>query len=640
MTMMTSLKALLFSTAAGPAGTNAAPAATEDMADFAAMLEGMASKAAPALPTLMPDRATPALPAILPDQTIALPEEVGTDISAAAPDLPLPTVAILTGKVPVAPVIAPIPQPVADAEAPETSIDFPAAPSASAPIKPDMAAPMPFAPEAIPEAPLAPEDAGSDTDEPVKDEDDAQPIPAPPTPVVTVPVIAPLAQAAPQPAPEVSRDVPAVPIAAQAPIGSAPMAERDAVAAPADGTTAIVPPVAADTNVPASAEPRPAPMPAATAAPSAKAMDKAAPITELPVKAAVGAEQPVLPSVRPAKTVVQQLPLSPDPHATANATATTSTPAAPVVPGAIPVAPPAIATAEVPTGMVETQLPLPAEASLPQPKGMQAAAPRAEAVSLLQFVRDHLSARATPSTTEPAAMAASEPAAAPMPDTGITATSAATPNFTTAITPQPSPAAAAIAAPSVATPDLSASLGAQVVDMGVQGQWIDGLAREIAGLSAHGAQGRFQIDTQQLGPVQVAIRQDADGAAISLTVASQAAEDALRQDSDRLRLDAGLQAIRINEVKIERAPHIAEAARTDTQNQQQSNQQNSQHGQQSAWQAQGQNLGQNANQSAQQGRWQGRENISGNLKGGGDASVLTRADAGESTRDGPRARYA
>src|SRR3546814_6945576 len=137
--------------------------------------------------------------------------------------------------------------------------------------------------------------------------------------------------------------------------------------------------------------------------------------------------------------------------------------------------------------------------------------------------------------------------------------------------------------------------------MGVSGQWIDGLAREIAGVSANGVQGRFQINADQLGAVQVDIRQGSEGAAVSLTVASEAAEMALRQDSDRLRIDAGLSAVRIAEVKIERMPHVAEAAKADSANQQQSSQQQGSQGA-NAWANHGQNMAQSQGQAQGQGR--------------------------------------
>jgi len=274
---------------------------------------------------------------------------------------------------------------------------------------------------------------------------------------------------------------------------------------------------------------------------------------------------------------------------------------------------------------------------------------KSEALALLQLVRDQVAAR-QPGTP----VRAGEPLGARAKTGRMTVPAEVAP--ANAVQPTPTDAAPQtllaqpVAAPSVqpttiASPvaDLSASLGAQVVDMGVSGQWIDGLARDIAGLSANGAQGRFQINADQLGPVQVDIRQGSDGAAVSLTVASEAAEMALRQDSDRLRLDASLSAVRIAEVKIERTPHVADTARADSANQQGSQQQSSQ--QQSsqtanAWTNNSQSMAQSQGQAQGQGRWRAQENGNFSPKNTGDPAVLNHDETRRAGNDAMRARYA
>lgn len=281
-----------------------------------------------------------------------------------------------------------------------------------------------------------------------------------------------------------------------------------------------------------------------------------------------------------------------------------------------------------------------APADLPEPAADGPV--KSEALALLQLVRDQVTARraATPARAgEPlAAHARSSRAASPV----EVAPAPVAQQLPADAAPQAilAHSAAASVQPTVAASpgiDLSASLGAQMVDMGVSGQWIDHLARDIAGLSATGAQGRFQISADQLGPVQVDIRHGTDGAAVSLTVASEAAEIALRQDSDRLKLDAGLSAVRIAEVKIERSPQVAEAARSDSANQQSSQQQHS--SQQQPGQGAGAN-GQNMSQSQGQGRWQARENSGLLSKNPGDPAVLNHDDARRTSDDAVRARYA
>ncbi|WP_370173033.1 hypothetical protein [Sphingobium abikonense] len=294
--------------------------------------------------------------------------------------------------------------------------------------------------------------------------------------------------------------------------------------------------------------------------------------------------------------------------------------------------PPAIDIAEP----VAAQPDIPSDAARPMVQRV-----RAEAVSLLQLVRDQMTGRAAPpvdargdnqrtTASDTAPVAAASPTAAAPPASAATAPLLA-----------PAPQTTAPLAP-IVTPaiDLSASLGAQMVDMGVSGQWIDGLARDIAGLSTNGAQGRFQINADQLGPVQVDIRQGADGAAVSLTVASEAAELALRQDSDRLKRDPAFAGARIHDVRVERAAHITEPARADgTSNQNGSSSDQQQQSSANQWQAQGQGSGQGAAQSQTQGR-QGRENIAQLHKNGDGPVVMDSEEAGNSARDTVRARYA
>lgn len=295
-------------------------------------------------------------------------------------------------------------------------------------------------------------------------------------------------------------------------------------------------------------------------------------------------------------------------------------------PGPQPASPPAQASPPTAAPALEaTALPAPINDPDARPPLAQAAGPvRSEALSLLQLVRD----QATP---RPAA----KERAAPVQRIGEVAATAATDGGVTLMVPPiASPPAAAHQAPPITQPlpDIGGTLATSVVDMGVQGQWIDGLARDIAGLSANGAQGSFQIHSVQLGQVQVDIRQGNDGADVSLTVASDAAVAALRQDSDRLRSDAALSSVRIADIRIDRAPTPAEAPRSDSGSQQ------------TGAQSQTGALSQGMNQGANQGRPQPRENFAAQHKAAGDPAVLNHVDAREIAQGGGRtagrARYA
>jgi hypothetical protein len=306
--------------------------------------------------------------------------------------------------------------------------------------------------------------------------------------------------------------------------------------------------------------------------------------------------------------------------------------AAPMPVAALTTAPPPVGVAEAARPADDTPRDTGGDsAEIAAPAAHPARKVVAEAVSLLQLVRDQMRGPAP-------RLATAERQAAPIqPDQPVTSPVDATP---------PVPAVSLAGSPAALTPppavgapvDLSATLGARIVDIGVAGQWIDGLARDIAGLSANGAQGRFQIDAGQLGPVQIDIRQGADGAAVSLTVASDLAEQALRQDSDRLKLDASLSAVRISEVRVERAA-LPEPARADSGNGSANPQQQSGQGQQQGWQSAQQGWGQSAAQGQTPHR-QPRENFSSSHKGNGEPAVLNHEQARGESADLPRARYA
>lgn len=442
--------------------------------------------------------------------------------------------------------------------------------------------------------------------------------------------------------------------------GEAEASGAETVADPVEHPAAETPVAVAPAPVVAAmASPTPLPLSAPIAeTPSANAVEKMAEPAPQPIRAqvspTVGEGDPQAPALAAplaqAASAVQPDPVQPKPVLQERGTLPEQVQAAVVVPSTagaeqvavawapVEQAPVRQAQAAVTDSQVAPDLAAPQAVATPRPQ-----LAKSEALALLQMVRDQMEVRqpATPARVSEQAMvtprakaerptapteAASTPLPQPMPGdvSPPLATIAATPVVAqSSVAPQP-------------VADLSASLGAQVVDMGVSGQWIDNLARDIAGLSANGAQGRFQINSDRLGAVQVDIRQGDNGAAVNLTVASEAAEMALRQDSDRLKLDAGLAAICIAEVKIERSPHVAEASRADGANQQ-NQQQSSQHPSgQGAW-ANSQNMGQSAQQ---QGRWRGAENSAFASKNSGDPAVLNHDPMHRAGNDAVRARYA
>lgn len=560
---------------------------------------------------------------------------------------------------------APPPSPAPQKSAPPTTAPPASAPLSSPPRR--ASAPVPAAPLGIPapvpggSSPLA-EDEGrtppSDTlPEPVQ----AAPLPLPSALSEEAPVVAdavPVKQARPAPCPETATAIQASPPAdGDIPQSVSHDEESDMAEPSADDAVVTVPatPLALAPTPAAVAPPSvvqtPPPSPAtatkdATTPPVTGSARPAPDMTEALAMPTVDTPQgasvveqptlsPALPAPRAPGSNGASQPLSPDAPppvmVTAPAAATPSVSALPVA-TAEPAPPPSAIAPPATT----SEAPHPASPAPVLETSQAAALPRrsmTEVMSLLQLARDQLQKQESD---------AGAPVADRAPDvpTGRHATPeavATTPILSPTAAP-PSPVQAMTAFPTV---DLSATLGAQVVDMGVSGQWIDGLARDIARFSADGAQSRFQIEAGQLGPVQVDIRQGTDGAAVSLTVASDIAEQALRQESDRMRNDPALSAIRVADMKIERGHVVSETARADGGNHPSSQQSSGQQGQ-GGWTPQGQQHGwsQSSAQSHMQGRGQGRDNFGSGAKAQGDAVVLQSEQAGGNAADLPRARYA
>lgn len=214
---------------------------------------------------------------------------------------------------------------------------------------------------------------------------------------------------------------------------------------------------------------------------------------------------------------------------------------------------------------------------------------------------------------------------------------------TTPIPTQPQPMAGGPVAA------LSTTLGQQVIDMSSGGQWIDGLAHEIAALSKGEGHGSFRLSPEHLGPMRVEIRPSDQGANVTLTVETKAAESMLIQDRNVLKADAQLASVKIGEVTVERVAQVHEPARADTATGQGTGQGSGQGQSQTSSQAASQgNGGQGSNQAALaqgQGQSQHNGNHAGNRKVSSDTAVSSQAEPREpGDRDisdaARRARYA
>lgn len=181
--------------------------------------------------------------------------------------------------------------------------------------------------------------------------------------------------------------------------------------------------------------------------------------------------------------------------------------------------------------------------------------------------------------------------------------------------------------------DVGATLGQQVIDMSSGSQWIDSLAREIATIAGSDGQGSFRLSPENLGPMRVDIHHGDQGAEIKLTVETDAAQQMLQQDSGKLKADAHLAAVRIADVVVERAHHVAEPARSDAPTSQGNGGQ----------QPQGQT---GAQSTLAQGQGQSQPHAQPDRKTSGNPAVLNHAEPQDQAVDGDdqsgrrRARYA
>lgn len=637
MNMLTSLKSLLRPGIA-PASARSGDPATGDGPDFATLMQDSRTLSPPSAAkgssNPSPAQPAPAEPASPAFESSALPVSVHPAPPASAP-LPSPPQGAADA-VPAAPLGVPAPAPRGSLPSAEDAAI--AAPSETSPQQVSVA-PLP-----LPSAPSGQAPAAADAP-PVKQGRPARlPEAAPATPAL----------------PPADDDIPAAEASshemegetAKTPAVDATVTGPASPFAPAPIPVAVAPPiVVAQTPQPSPAiagmEASTSPVTGAARPAAIMAQAPAMPPVETPRGPSVGEQPTLAPSLPAARAPVANgasQPLSPDTPLPVMVAASTETPpSAPVLPVAVapsaPIPPKATQSVPLPNAVAD---PAASEAldqarPAPSPEASEIAAlPRrsmTEVMSLLQLARDQLHKREGDAGTSVADRAIDMPARS-----HATPEAVPTPPILSPAAAPPSPVQAMTALPTV---DLSATLGAQVVDMGVSGQWIDGLARDIARFSADGARSHFQIDAGRLGPVQVDIRQSADGAAVSLTVASDIAEQALRQESDRLRGDPALSAVRIADMKIERGHVVAEASRTDSGNHPGSQQSSGQQGQ-GGWTAQGQQQGwsQSSAQSQMQGRGQGRDNFGSGAKAQGDAVVLHSEQVGVNAADLPRARYA
>lgn len=209
-----------------------------------------------------------------------------------------------------------------------------------------------------------------------------------------------------------------------------------------------------------------------------------------------------------------------------------------------------------------------------------------------------------------------------------------------------------VSQPSATGTSVGGALNSQVVDMGVSGQWIEDIARQIASIGANPGHGSFRIESAGLGGVRVDIAPGAGGSGsdVLMRVDNDAAFAALSEDRDRLMQDARMGSVRIGELRIDRLAPAQDAQRSDMGGSSQQNNGSAQ--QQAASQSSmAQNSAQMGGQGGQQQARQDAASLGGHNQGGQNpkapftTTVLRGADADEANGPmrsgrGDSARYA
>jgi len=201
----------------------------------------------------------------------------------------------------------------------------------------------------------------------------------------------------------------------------------------------------------------------------------------------------------------------------------------------------------------------------------------------------------------------------------------------TAVTPGAAPLAAA--GGSTAAGNTAQALGDRVIDMGVSGQWIDRMTREITALAQGGGHSRFTLHPPHLGRLDVDVALDGGLANIRMTAETDEATQRLSDARPALQADARVGALALGSFTIEKAHGQSDPARD----------QNNGNGQQLAGQGQQQNAGgqgQAGGRSAGEqprGDWANRFARDETNRQAGDG---TAAPASAHERGGSRVRFA
>ena len=105
----------------------------------------------------------------------------------------------------------------------------------------------------------------------------------------------------------------------------------------------------------------------------------------------------------------------------------------------------------------------------------------------------------------------------------------------------------------VTGPSTGEMLGDQVIDMGVSGQCIDRMAKEIAGLAEGNGHSRFTLNPPHLGRLQIDVWQGEGSTDVRLLTETDEATRRLAEGRPALQADARMAALNLGQITVEKS---------------------------------------------------------------------------------------
>lgn len=105
----------------------------------------------------------------------------------------------------------------------------------------------------------------------------------------------------------------------------------------------------------------------------------------------------------------------------------------------------------------------------------------------------------------------------------------------------------------VTGPSTGDMLGDQVIDMGVSGQWIDRMAKEIAGLAEGNGHSRFTLNPPHLGRLQIDVWHGDGSTDVRLLAETDEATRRLAEGRPALQADARMAALNLGQITVEKS---------------------------------------------------------------------------------------